>query len=588
MSFYEKMSKINDNIRYRTGKTGLLGLDAMASEIKDINWVEDPFHQKAEEVNSTSQMTDKTKLYILKSTGTFYAYKSGSSTTTTIKEDIVGTPDNPWGAGRLSSGNPNGISGYVTTPYIDLQKYSVPFTLHLKGITFSYTSFGSAVQGNIRYSQYDTSKAHLKTDMTQATSFHTYWNNAVMTDVGDGTVEIAFTPPVTNKSVNVGYARFSGYGAEANANVYITYQETSSTESGWIDTGISASLASDSPLPTDYELSIVNQSVRAFMNSAEYDSNNYGYTQVTEYAVSDGSRKDLPKPIELSWSGDLGKLYAVSINSQIYYTGDESITISNLIPNTKYHYSVYALLDGGKMKLIQQGDFSTTEDKTRMLYIEGIQNVRDIGGYTGLNGKKVKYGLIYRGSGLDEADKENHYVTDAGKNEMLSRLHIGTDLDLRGSANGTNISSALGSSVDFYTPTYSYLNYAMAITRADARAQFRDMFEYIISQLVKGKNIYVHCSGGCDRTGTLVFLLLGLLGVSESDLAKEYELSCFSEVGKGRYRTTNDPNGYDYKGMVEAIKAYSGSSIYDKFKSFAVDCDISIDNVSKYQSLMLK
>ena len=315
MSFYEKMKQITDNIRYRTGKTGLLGLDAMDEEIKGINWVEDPFFAKAEKVGSKTKMTDKTKLYIFN--GTLWRYQSGSSTIETVTEQIVGTADNPWSAGRLSSGNPNGTTGYVTTPYIDLTKYSVPFALHLKGIKFVYNT-----DGNRRWAQYKTDKTHIQTELSQLTSFQTYWKNTVFTDNGDDTCTLSFTPPVTNKSdVTIGFARFSGQGTEANANVYITYEKGTVIESAWIDTGITAT--SGKIIPTNETLSLPIQSVKNFMNSAEYKSDDYSYTQVTSYA-SGSSRKDLPNPLAFAWDG-IGNaiLYAVSVTSSYLTSSSE-------------------------------------------------------------------------------------------------------------------------------------------------------------------------------------------------------------------------------------------------------------------------
>lgn len=107
----------------------------------------------------------------------------------------------------------------------------------------------------------------------------------------------------------------------------------------------------------------------------------------------------------------------------------------------------------------------------------------------------------------------------------------------------------------------------------------------------------MHCQGGCDRTGTLAFLLLGLLGVSESDLAKEYELSSFSVIGLGRLRNTvKAVDVYDYSGMVAAIKQYPGSTIADKFYSFATNattaaqpgCGIAAATVTAFKNLMLE
>ncbi len=43
--------------------------------------------------------------------------------------------------------------------------------------------------------------------------------------------------------------------------------------------------------------------------------------------------------------------------------------------------------------------------------------------------------------------------------------------------------------------------------------------------------IYLHCSLGRDRAGTLAFLISALLGVGESDLYRDYEMSFFSVNG---------------------------------------------------------
>lgn len=555
---------------------------------------------KPEFAETIEQCTDTTKLYVLPD-GFIYAYVSdGGTTVETVTEQIIGTTDNPWSAGRLSSGNPNGISGYVTTPYIDLQKYSVPFVLHLKGITFSYKNYGAATQSYLRWSQYKTDKTHLITDMTQASAFGPdYWNNAAtLTDVGDGSVEIAFTPPVTNKSgVEIGYARFSGYGTEANANVYITY-EREIHASGWENTGHAF-------VPADYETRIValeqkiedfsvdedvniavftvaNPAVKAFMASADYADGDYSYSNVTNYSGNEYYRKDLPFPVVLGWKKETAVQYVVTVGSQTYYTQDNHLSVWNLVPNKTYSFTIFALCANGSITAIKNGSFTTAADKTRMLNIDGIQNVRDIGGYSGMNGKKVKYGLIYRGSGMDEAIQSNLRITGMGKQEMVARVGIKTDLDLRGANNITE--SALGSGVDFYTPPYSYLHYASAITDATSKGYFKIMLEYIVTQLTNSKPVYIHCSGGCDRTGTLVFLLLGLLGVSESDLAKEYELSSFSAIGAGRCRNSS---AYDYKGMVNAIKAYNGSTTTDKFVAFATECGVSSATITSFRNLML-
>ena len=62
-------------------------------------------------------------------------------------------------------------------------------------------------------------------------------------------------------------------------------------------------------------------------------------------------------------------------------------------------------------------------------------------------------------------------------------------------------------------------------------AKTKECFEFVVKCVREGKPVHFHCSLGRDRTGTLGILLLGLLGVREGDIAKEYELTYFAPVG---------------------------------------------------------
>ena len=321
-----------------------------------------------------------------------------------------------------------------------------------------------------------------------------------------------------------------------------------------------------------------NSSVKSFMEGADYNDSDYSYTNVSSNAIDESYRKDLPLPILIGWKHYNNAVeYAVSIGDQTIYTEHNRLAIYNLIPNKTYQYKVQALCADGTNTLVEDGSIST-ENGTRMLNIDGIQNVRDIGGYSALNGK-VKYGLIFRGSAMDEWIAEDRYISENGKKELIKNIGVRTDLDLRGDPNA----SALGSGI--YFRSVAYQPYTTAITDATQRGYFKTMLEYIVERLTNNQSIYIHCSGGCDRTGTLVFLLLGLLGVSESDLAKEYELSSFSVVGK--FRTRNSTS-YDYSGMVTALKTYGGTTITDKFEAFATECGVTSATINSFRALMLE
>ena len=528
-------------------------------------------------VDSVDEMTDTGRVYVLNSTGHIWAYKSCGTIMQTVKEQIVATADNPWGSGRLgSSGTVSTQAGYVVTPYIDLSKYPVPFEIHLGGIQFMGQTYNTC-------SQYKTDKTHIQRHDTNATAFVTYWRNATLTDNGDGTCKISITAQPVNKSdVAVGYTRFTGYGTETAANVYVTYEAEASGGFAWMDTGIVYGGNSKEAIADIAEFCLANPVARAFLKTIDYDGNDYSYTQVADYTGPGYYRKDLPFPVVLVWGHTANAVqYAVTIGSQLYYTKDNTLSVYNLIPNTTYSYKVCALCADGSPVLVKSGSFKTTADKPRMLNIDGIQNVRDIGGYTGLNSKTVKYGLLYRGAAMDEAIAGPFRITDAGKHEMVSRVGIRTDVDLRYGYT----ESALGVGVDLVKTSSGYESYAEAITNATQRGNFKALLESIVTQLTNGKPAYIHCSGGCDRTGTFVFLLLGLLGVSESDLAKEYELSSLSAIGAGRYRNSTV---YNYKGMVDAIKAYSGTTITERFVAFATDCGVTSSTITGFRNLMLE
>jgi protein-tyrosine phosphatase len=78
--------------------------------------------------------------------------------------------------------------------------------------------------------------------------------------------------------------------------------------------------------------------------------------------------------------------------------------------------------------------------------------------------------------------------------------------------------------------------------------------------------IYMHCWGGADRTGTVAFILEGLCGALEADLAIDYELTSFSMFG---LRTRVGTGKYPFAKMVERIKAYPGATLQAKLEAYA-------------------
>jgi hypothetical protein len=69
--------------------------------------------------------------------------------------------------------------------------------------------------------------------------------------------------------------------------------------------------------------------------------------------------------------------------------------------------------------------------------------------------------------------------------------------------------------------------------------------------------MYLHCTYGKDRTGTVVFLLQGILNLQEADMIDEYYLSGYA---------------YGYNGSMDVVRdllqPYPGETLNEKIVSF--------------------
>jgi hypothetical protein len=96
------------------------------------------------------------------------------------------------------------------------------------------------------------------------------------------------------------------------------------------------------------------------------------------------------------------------------------------------------------------------------------------------------------------------------------------------------------------------------------------------------KPVYFHCHIGADRTGCLGFLIEGLLGVSESDIYKEYELTTFSALDTPRGKGQIDE-------MMSYIKTFDGASLEEQFFSYCTqELKLKPTDIMEFKSTMLQ
>lgn len=261
-------------------------------------------------------------------------------------------------------------------------------------------------------------------------------------------------------------------------------------------------------------------------------------TDYTPFMTDDYSvvshRKDqyMRDPVVLKWmySGKNSCAVLLADNEELtgaktYTVTGNELSIQNLLVDTDYYWAVE--VDGVRSDV---GTFHTAKT-VRTFWIDGVSNTRDLGGWKTEDGKnRVKYNVVFRGAKFDK-------ITEEGR-QAVRDLGIKTDIDLRSSGEGTN--KPLGSEVNFVRACSSgaamYYDYDdRTISDIDGSHVIGTVNAFKVYADPDNFPAYFHCSYGRDRTGTLAFMILGVLGVSREDIQKDYEMTYLSLYGGGGY-----------------------------------------------------
>ena len=262
---------------------------------------------------------------------------------------------------------------------------------------------------------------------------------------------------------------------------------------------------------------IENEKVHDYMAHTYTDftgNNAYSVTYVPSGYLN-GYDKPLPFTLSVTGAKEV-RMKSLSARYPREWTASvsNSIQIYNLIPGVVYHYDVCNAA-GTSLK----SGFVRPEGQVRM--INGFSyNVRDMGGWQATGGT-IAYGKLYRGAELDRR------IDEAGKKIFFNDLGISIDLDLRRDKDDN--SERHTDYLNLGTNGYKNIQVLKFFDNGSGRTceLYQQAIREIIGWLSDRKAVYLHCVGGADRTGTLAFLIEALVGVSESDLSKDYELTNF-------------------------------------------------------------
>lgn len=268
-----------------------------------------------------------------------------------------------------------------------------------------------------------------------------------------------------------------------------------------------------------------------------------GQGSAKKYAATGATQADLmvdrfaPKPATISWenSRDDALYYTVRVglekdlsDAQQYLVSDTEVDIDYLFAAKHYYYQIYAHYENDEVVKSRVFDFYTA-DLPRTVHIPNVSNTRDIGGRYVQGGEyQVRQGMVYRGAEVDPASsKKWGSITEEGKHVMLDVLGIKTDLDLRGTS---YTKSPIDDSLNYVSVSGPYY---VSDSHGINSAAYKDALTTEIRTFANPDNypIYLHCSLGRDRAGTLAYLISALVGVEVVDLNRDYEMSFFSITG---------------------------------------------------------
>lgn len=285
------------------------------------------------------------------------------------------------------------------------------------------------------------------------------------------------------------------------------------------------------------------EAVRNYLASVVYDPSDYSNSQIADYA---------PATPVLTNERPIGK----TVDGVTYY---------NEVPNTETPFATTNA--AGTLKPL---------DALRQIwlpYVPNLQyNVRDLGGWA-CDGGKVKYGMMFRGGRLYSEFRD----------VLVDECGVRAELDLRGRNDVSDpppATSPLGTDILFYVPdTYQWYSISN-------KTVWREMLRFVFDCVLHNQPVYFHCAMGADRTGTLACVIEALLGMSQGDIDKDYELTCFA-TGTNSDGAARRRNESEWMGLIDQINALPGSTFRDKVVGWVATLGFTVSEINAFRAAMI-
>ena len=246
----------------------------------------------------------------------------------------------------------------------------------------------------------------------------------------------------------------------------------------------------------------------------------------------------------------------------------------------------------GKTVTSPVGSFKTEDMLPRQITLPGVDNVRDVGGWKTVDGRRMRQGLIFRSAGLnldspdwtwDEAKRIDPkksrigetVIKPEGIDYFVNKVGIKTELDLRWDGEVATMSeSPMGKAVKWiHISSYDYGR----LFKEEGMKAVREDFKLFADK--KNYPIVFHCIAGADRTGTLAYILCGLVGVTEDNLRKDWEVTARDYFSYDLYDKIGP--GFDKCGE-------PGDPLSVKIQKFLLSIGVTQEDIDAYKAIIME
>ena len=326
----------------------------------------------------------------------------------------------------------------------------------------------------------------------------------------------------------------------------------------------------------------------------EYDEKPYEQltaNDMKKWAPNNGSNDySTPLPIEIEFAQDsagvskyqlqISRDYKFVDNVKTVEVGADAtkFQVYNLFSGTDYYYKVKAIYDDETTAVSATNKLTTVEGVRNML-IEGMYNVRDLGGKATVDGGYIRQGLLYRTAAMDDG-QSGSIITNAGKVRMMEDIKPKTEIELRGGSNGLDKGEAqnrndsvLGSEVDYQFKGMAYSGGKNLLFRNVELV--RQVFDVLGEE--ESYPVFFHCRIGTDRTGLIALLVNALCGLDLQSLYQDYLLSNFAKISKNFGCTGNGED--TVAGYISEIAEFPGEKLQNSAYNFLLACGVPAEKL---------